>query len=290
MDARYIFEYLLKPKFAQVTVTAILDLLRIIRREPQEWEYVPKGWLTQDERIKGWNEQSIVETQKIRRPTFMHSLEGTHPLGLAEAAIRPTNDDWRGHNTLICYAYALALAARKKDSLAILDWGSGAGHYYLISKALLPEIPIEYHCYDVPLLCQLGRKLLPEVNFYENSDDVLQRRYDLVLSSGSLQYSENWPEIVRKVAAVTRGFLYIARLPIVHEVPSFVVVQRPYKCGYRTEYLGWFLNRGELLKCAEEAGMELIREFLIAEKPFVPRAPEQAESRGFLFRRQHKWE
>jgi len=246
-----------------------------------------KGWSTQDRRIKGWNEPSIVETREARWPAFVRSLEGTGPLGVTYEALSPTRKDWVAHNTLMCYAYVLTLAARKKDSLTILDWGGGAGHYYLISTALLPDVDIQYHCYDLPLLCQLGRKLLPEVSFHEKADDAFRRPYDLVLASSSLQYFENWSEIVQKLAGVTRAFLYITALPIVHRVSSFVVVQRPYHYGYNTEYLGLFLNRQELLKCVEEAGMELMREFLIDRGPVVKGAPERGEYAGFLFRKAH---
>ena len=255
-----------------------------VPEQPPEWEYVPEGWSAKDDHIKGWNEQSVVETQRARWPAFARSLEGAGPLGIAHEAVVPTREGWEAHNTLMCYAYVLTLAARKQDSLRILDWGSGAGHYYLISKALLPDVPLEYHCHDTPLLCELGRELLPIAHFHEKVDDVFKRKYDLVLASSSIQYFEDWAEILQKLAAVTGRHLYITRVPVVRRVPSFVVVQRPYQYGYRTEYLGWFLNRREFLKRAEDIGLDLVREFLIQERPIVKGAPEQSESRGFLFR------
>ena len=87
------------------------------------------------------------------------------------------------------------------------------------------------------------------------------------------------------LAAAARSYLYITRLPIVRHAASFVVVQRPSSSGYFTEYLGWFLNREEFLCHLASQGMKLRREFLIAERPQVPRAPEQCEYRGFLFQR-----
>lgn len=234
---------------------------------------MPQGWTTQ-EPLNVWNEQSVVEAKKAYWPDFVRSLEGAGPL----------NMDYWPQNTLMCYAYVLTLAARKKDSLSVLDWGSGEGCYYLISRTLLPDVRFEYHCYDVPLLCQLGRSLLSEVNFHESAADVFQKQYDLVLASGSLQYFEDWSNIVHKLATATRGFLYITRLPILHRVGSFVFVQRSYGYGYRTGHLGWFLNRREFLKSTEKAALDLVREFVIYERPFVHGAPEQGEIRGFLFR------
>ncbi len=81
----------------------------------------------------------------------------------------------------------------------------------------------------------------------------------------------------------TDRYLYVTRQPFVETAGSFVVVQRPYRYGYMTEYPGWFLNRGEFLAETRALGLTLVREFLVAERPMVPGAPEQAEYRGFLF-------
>jgi putative methyltransferase (TIGR04325 family) len=125
---------------------------------------------------------------------------------------------------------------------------------------------------------------LPDVHFHETVESCLGRRYDLVLSSSSLHYSEKWREVAALLVEMTGSYLYITRIPIVQRAPSFVVLQRPYSLGYRTEYLGWFLNRHEFLDALRALGMELVREFLVEERPFVHRAPEQGEYRGFLWR------
>lgn len=253
-------------------------------REIPEWEYVPEGWRSKDPRIKGWNVESILETHKAKWPEFLRSVQGNRPLGVTREGSVPSSNDYAAHNSMMAYAYAIALAARKKDRISLLDWGGGIGHYYIISKALLPEVTIDYHCKDLPLLCEGGRKLLPEAKFYENEEECFASAYDFVLASSSLHYSEDWQRIAQRLALATRSYLYITRFPIVHRLPSFVVVQRPYRHGYQTEYLGWFLNREEFLTQMSTLEMELIREFLIQERPHVHKAPEQGEYRGFLFR------
>lgn len=249
-----------------------------------EWEYVPERWdrQTLDPHVKGWNVTSVLEAYRAKWPAFVKALEGNGPLGISHEATTITAHDHSSHNTLMCYAYVLALAATGNERISILDWGGGIGHYYLISKAILPGVEILYHCKDVPVLCAYGRELFPEVQFYED-ESFLERSYDLVLVSASLQYSEEWSHDFGQLASVAEDYLYVTRLPVVFHSPSFVVLQRAYRYGYDTEYLGWFFNREEFLQCASDAGMNLIREFLIMEKPFVPGAPEQGEYRGFLF-------
>ena len=101
----------------------------------------------------------------------------------------------------------------------------------------------------------------PTVTFHDN-DDCLQRRYDLVLASSSLQYSQHWRTHLHHLAGATLNSLLLTRVPLVESHPSFVVIQRAQAYGYATEYLGWVFNRSELLEEATAAGLKLEREFL----------------------------
>ncbi len=242
--------------------------------------YVPQGWYP----IEGWNDPSVEAAQEKHWPDLLRSLEGQGPLGVSHLPWHTTREDLGDHNIMMSYAYALSLAARKRDSLSILDWGGGVGHYYLYSKTLFPQLALDYHCYDVPNLCRLGRKLLPDAHMHEDEKEVLEREYDLVVSSSSLHYFERWREVLHKLAAVTSEYLYIARLQVVTVAPSFVVLHRPARGGYR-EFLSWCINCHELLACAQECGLELVREFIFTERWAIRGAPEKGHCRGFLFRR-----
>jgi putative methyltransferase (TIGR04325 family) len=267
----------LTPPYVWIALKGVKDRLRaasppVPEPEPEpeerpEWEYVPEGWTRADPAVKGWDVDAIVESYRRKWPSFVRALDGAGPLGIShevpEGVDVPTED--RGaHNTLVSYAYVLALAAREKDRIALLDWGGGGGHYYLISRAVLPGVEIDYHCKDVPKLVAYGRELFPEAAFYED-DSCLERQYDLVLASGSLQYSEDWRGDLTRLAGATGGHLYVTRLPVALRSASFVVVQRPYAYGYETEYLGWVINRDELLGAAASSGLELVREFLMVD-------------------------
>lgn len=182
-------------------------------------------------------------------------------LGVVHESLINTKEDIISHNIVMAFAYVLALAAHKKDRLSMLDWGGGIGHYYLLAQALIPDVEIEYHCKDVPVLCKHGEQLFPNQHFYADNR-CFDRSYDFILASSSIHYSEEWQNILQRLAGATRDYLYIANIPIVQYASSFVFVQRPYPCGYNTEYLAWCLNRAELLKNAECSGLDLLREFV----------------------------
>jgi len=251
-----------------------------------EWEYIPEGWAyaRTHQEVKGWNVQDVLETYKQKWPRFVEMVQGTGPLGVAHESVLVSNTDINSHNTMMAFAYALALATRHKDSLSMLDWGGGIGHYYLLAQALLPDLHIEYHCKDVPLLADYGAHLFPDQHFYAD-DSCFERTYEFVMASTSMHYTEDWQNLLADLVHVTKRYLYIAHLPVVLRKPSFVFIQRPYAYGYNTEYLGWCLNRDEFIKHAEKVGTKLIREFIYGYKPPIYKAPEQNEYRGYLFTR-----
>ena len=232
-----------------------------------EWEYIPEGWQVAQTNpaIKGWNVREVLETYKAKWPAFVKSLNDTTPFGVSPEAIS-AEPDLAFHNAMMSYAYVLALAARHKSSLSILDWGGGIGHYYMISRALVPGLEIEYHCKDVPVLVEYGHQVVPEAHFYTD-DTCLTRQYDFVLASTSLHYSRDWVTTLKGLAAATAAYMFVTGLPIIQHSPSYVFVQRPYYYGYNTEYLGWCLNRKQFLQCAEAAGLKLVREFITGYRP-----------------------
>lgn len=250
---------------------------------PPEWEYLPSGWQDVDNQNQGWNVESVVQAQREKWDYFVSLTEGVGPLGIAHEASIPDNQDFGAHATIMSFAYIAAIATRHKESLSILDWGGGMGHYGVLARALLPGVSFDYHCKDVPLLCSAGRTLQSDFTFHENESSCFSRNYDLVVASSSIQYSKNWRAVFKSLANATHGWLYITRLPIVKKASSFVVLQRPYAHGYHTEYAGWFINRSEFLDHAESLGLVLFREFLVSESPYVKNAPDRCQYSGFLF-------
>jgi putative methyltransferase (TIGR04325 family) len=248
-------------------------------------DYVPGGWRTKGPIVDGWNTKAIVDAQERHWPTLVRNLQGTGPLGVSHFPWSVSREDRGDHNVMMSYGYVLARAVGKKDRISILDWGGGAGHYYLYSRALLPDVAIDYHCFDLAGLCNLGRRLLPEAAFHHDESELQGRTFDLVVASSSLHYFENWRDTARKLASAARESLYLARLQTVRSVPSFVAVHRPHRAGY-TEFLSWCLNCEEVVRLLEESEMILRREFVHGGPWTVRGCPERAEARGFLFQRQ----
>lgn len=251
-------------------------------RGRREWEYLPSGWPAGP--TGGWNDKSILDAQLARWSAYLECVKEPSALRLSSLSRDiSTKGDYGAHNTAMAFAYVLSRASRSRDRLSLLDWGGGLGQYAVLARSVVPNLDLDYHCRDLTLLAGGGRTVLPNDSFYDSDEQALARTYDLVMASSSLQYVRDWRDELGRLAGVTDGYLYVTRQPFVVRSSSFVVLQRPHRHGYKTEYPGWFLNRQEFLESADGLGLRLRREFLISERPFVPGAPEQAEYRGFLF-------
>jgi putative methyltransferase (TIGR04325 family) len=243
-----------------------------------EWEYVPEGWSYP---TRGWDAEAVGEAYARKWRDYLDAIQPPRPLGVHHETAEVLTGDAGAHNMLVTFAYVLALAARGRDRLSVLDWGGGFGHYHALARSVLPDLGLDWHVKETPAVAVRGRELTPDVAFHDD-DSCLERRYGLVVASSSLQYAEDWRTLLERLAGATEGYLYVARLPVALEAPSFVVVQRPYVHGYDTEYLGWVLNREELLAAAPP----LAREFLLDARFSAAGAPEDpVDHRSFLFNR-----
>ena len=248
------------------------------------WERLDDGWSAahDDSHVKGWNVTPVRNWHRDRLAIWSQMFERPRPLGASEYAPDQVTQHLHSHNVHVSFAYVLALAAAGRKSLSVLDWGGGVGQHYILSRAVLPGVEISYSCRDLPMVCAEGRQALPEVTFFED-DGCLDGSYDLVVASNSLQYSERWEEVLERLGAASRLYLYVAQLPTVIESSSFVAVQRPYG-HYETEYIGWILNRSAFLTVARACRMEFEREFFFDNAITIEGASERAIHRGFLLR------
>jgi len=252
-----------------------------------EWEYLPGGFHTETSRlvVRGWSAAEVANSYESGLAEYLRRVGGSEPLGFwYEGGMSSAHDLVVPHNIHMSYAYAFATAARGRSHVRMLDWGGALGQYRALTRALFPDVSLDYLCKETPELVRAAREALPEIRF---TSDVgcLEEHFDFILASSSLHYEQDWQALVGRLAEATTGYLYITRLPTVLHTPSFVFIQRPYRAGYNTEYLGWCINREELLNQCQRCGLELVREFVLGENPEIDFAPEANQYRGYLLHR-----
>jgi putative methyltransferase (TIGR04325 family) len=250
-----------------------------------EWQALPGGWpeADADPSIVGWDHPSVAQIQRRNWSTWKRAIAAPGAVGCAYETPASGRDRLDTHDANLGLAYAALLAARGRDTLSVLDWGSGPGHAVELLRSLCPHLGLDYHGRDLPGLVALGRELVPDARFHDD-DACLDRRYELVIASGSLSYARDWPDMLGRLARATAGWLLIARQPITMEA-SYLFLQRPHAFGYRTAYAGWCIRRDDLVAAATAAGLELARDMITEEARNIIGAPSPCHVGALLFRR-----
>lgn len=251
------------------------------------YEFAGYNWDDAREKFqpRGWNHIGVSEAYVAQFQRFLTELQNRPMIDFTPETMDVPSMSYIAHNVIHTFGYVLALVKNGATSISVLDWGGALGHYYHIAQQLLPNVELQYTCHDLPALTESAKKLSPSI-IGDSDVGCLYRRYDLIFASGSLHYAPQWKELLQSFGKATTRALYITRLPIVSEAPSYVFLQRPYEADYQTEYIGWALRRTEFLDEARASGLSLAREFLIEPVPQIVGAPEQPSQRGFLFMRE----
>jgi putative methyltransferase (TIGR04325 family) len=249
-----------------------------------EWEFVPEGWARRD-RIRGWSVDEVARAYRRKWPRFIKAVEGPGPLGVGHeipVGGPVARDDPLAQNAVLAWAYVLGRACHGAARISVLDWGGALGHHAVFARKLFPALHLDYHCRELPAVCTEGRHVLADVTFHDD-DRCLGARYDVVLASNSLQYEEDWPSRLEDLARATHRWFFVTRVPVAYRHPSFVLLQRAYRYGYATEYVGWVLSHEELLDQAAASGLTLVREFVLMPAFLIDGAPDSVTDLGFLF-------
>ena len=211
-----------------------------------DWVYVPEGWRALRPEMKTWNDPDVAEAVERHWPTLMRNLQGPGPLGLSHFPWSVTRDNGgypQRHDVVRIRAGA---TSRKKDTHLHAGLGRRRRPLQPYSKALFPELEIDYHCYDVCVIVRGGKKTTARSSLSRPRNGAYRKAVRPGDQQQALHYSKTGRPCCARLTAATGEFLYVARLQvIVIAQPSFVVEQRPYRQGYYTQCLSWFLNRQE---------------------------------------------
>jgi putative methyltransferase (TIGR04325 family) len=236
-------------------------------------EYAPGGWATP---LPGntssddfWS--AFVAQEQAACETLIARVKAGEPMPYADS------DE---NSKYAVFGYVLALATRNQQKISVLDYGGNLGDYYWLGRALVPGVELDYHCKELPEVAAAGRRITPDITWH-TGDACLADGYDLVMFSSSLQCLPNWAELLTRAGRSAQRYLFLSDVATVRNVPGFVATHRS---GGRT-CLQMQMNRAELIRTAERAGLRLFREFAMGAHPPIVNAPEQPTCVGWLFER-----
>lgn len=165
---------------------------------------------------------------------------------------KPIPQFHKQRSTLLPIAVAMMLG--NNEIVKILDFGGGLGIGYMTLSESIPNDfnRTKYTIVEDPAVCDVGRDLISGqgvkyLPILPSSGD-----FDLIHAASSLQYIENWRDLIEKFASLNPKYILLSDV-FAGDINSFVTLQNYY--GSRIPH--WFLNLKELLDTFYKRGYRL---------------------------------
>lgn len=177
---------------------------------------------------------------------------------------------------------------RKIKNGKMLDVGCGIGTYSKIfsRKNSLFEHIKYFGCEIDTKVIDICKKFNPKGNFFVSLSSKIKTQnsyYDIVFSSGALQYSLNeWKRSIREFSRITKKFVAITRLPVTKYNKTFYVDQKIASENGSNSLYFVILNRDELEKQFLKSGLKILARDYSTEEFNIPEVDEKIISAQYL--------
>ena len=168
-------------------------------------------------------------------------------------AVAPLTDTVRQRHAALVHLVAGWLCYQ--PWVRIFDLGGGLGSGYRALHEAIPRVAdrVAYASIDLPSIAEAAMDIWGGSRTYPVfTSDWPYGGFDLVYAASSLQYFDNWREILGTLLAYQPKAVLLADV-FAGPIPSFVTVQHYYG-SYIPQ---WFLNRAELERVFKEQGYRL---------------------------------
>jgi putative methyltransferase (TIGR04325 family) len=160
-----------------------------------------------------------------------------------------------GDDTLL--PLLISVISRKKEPVAILDFGGGPGiSFFHLTRCLNKDIPLSYNIVETKTMCESSEKLYTNnlnVHFYTSIPDVIQN-LKIIFISSVLQYIEDYQSLLLKLCSLKSDYIFLAKTSSV-EFETYVTKQLN-EDGCELPYR--FINIQEIIETLEKNNYSLI--------------------------------
>jgi putative methyltransferase (TIGR04325 family) len=194
------------------------------------------------EKCKGYSDRDTVLEMKKK------FLEGMQPGNGKEVFLDP-------YDQQLLTSFLISLKSIDKEDVRILDIGGGFGsHYFKISKAIKSKTNFCWDIVETTTLIKEAKKinLNNSVNFYDDIDLLKNNKYDIILTSGTLQYLPDPEEMFLKLKDIKHSRLIINRFPLFDEEDDRLTIQSVPKSYYSASFPSWFFSNNKWIRIFEK--------------------------------------
>jgi putative methyltransferase (TIGR04325 family) len=166
----------------------------------------------------------------------------------------------------ILAALAVVLSHNPGQTLRVIDFGGGTGHYYYLMRRYLDHL--SWAVLETPeMAAACGAFANAQLSFH-SSTDTLTGEYDIVIMSSVLNFVEEPLATFRKLSERAL-FCLINRLPLIPSERDRLTIQRVPPSIYRASYPFWFFSENLFLRAIEDTHKVLMRWDVPQDKYFL---------------------
>lgn len=234
-----------------------------------QFELLPDGWPTTP--LPGWDTDSHAAARLKNLAALRARWSKDGPFSGAPHDI--FNAEMLGR--------VLDQAAGDRTHVSVLDWGGGVGETYWLSRLVRPNLSYSYKIKELPRVCVVGRRQEDAPTFVADEDELVGRKFDLVLASGVLHYHQDWRSTMIRLANATNRIMLLTRTPFTSQAIPMAYLQR--SPDYGTSYPGWILPQQAVADLAAVAGLRLQEQFDCRESYPIAGLAQRVQLGGLIF-------
>jgi putative methyltransferase (TIGR04325 family) len=129
--------------------------------------------------------------------------------------------------------------AHEGEVVSVGDFGGGNGYMCDFLRANNPNTKIKYDVYETSDIAEGYNNYSKELEIdFLDIKSFGERKYDLVLISCTLQYTNNWKEVLVTSSQIAKNIL-LMRLPLIDVDDHHVFIQHNYSGVYGLSHASW---------------------------------------------------
>jgi len=142
--------------------------------------------------------------------------------------------------------------AKKRKKINIIDFGGSLGSTYYRYKDIFNKKKIKWSIIEQKAFVKIGKKEFKDksLNFYYNLEEALEQKNELIdvfLLSSSLQYINDYKNLINKIKKLNIEYLIILKTPMNLSYKNKIFVEKVPKEIYGTSYSSWIFSKKKLL-------------------------------------------
>jgi putative methyltransferase (TIGR04325 family) len=202
--------------------------------------------------VASWSE-ALEKSSGYSDPQLVDRLTTQFRDDLAKRYKNISNEKWSTRRCHLVLGWDLSCGNELNSNIA--DFGGGNGYMFDWIKSTFPSASPQYTVYELPEIANAYQKIESNlgISFLPNNLFDHTLKLDLTILSCTLQYLENWEQLLILALKISR-FVLVMRLPLIESNSDRIFIQQPPRGVYKQSIASWpirYISRQKFLEIIE---------------------------------------